>query len=586
MRFLPIFFALVALPTAHAENYCIALRGNGELMPAHWGSLARTVETYGVPRAIAGGSSASITSFLFESIQMNPVIANTNDLDRTVRTAYLIKSMQGFTEYLIRTPKWNALLSLIKTFATARNNDSSYPLLSLWLREPNAGLDPARLARLKEALNQVKASGIFAGPAVQNVFAALTRAEQFPQPENFIWLNTQIRLLRETVSLLGKFDAKNDPAVLLRPGFIDFRALAWQFGSMAHFYALRDSTPNMPNRLDAHLDRCAGRAIGKTWAEYASTNPDCDREFASLIDEYYATTVIRRPRLLDPVGGFFPTLITTAIAQGESAARLRNLKRAFESSLSPEQGARIGDSMELFPAQIRFGYWGTPHLLNNVLFTLRNPLFDWVQTDKTQRFETLGPASWEVALTLSPAEPGLSSFQELGDGSVSLGGWADLHPTLVLKAAGCENVVYITRRGGDSPFSQGIAKRIFQMDYIPWERLDPYNAASSIMNERGDPLDLRSDWSRMYNLANPMSSFAKSISEASSVVCTNWNAFDARTQWEDLIADSYQSPIFEQRPFGRVGLSNTSFIQAKDNTWNPANGSYRFAGCIPLPIRP
>jgi len=548
MRFLPIFFALVALPTAHAGNYCIALRGNGELMPAHWGSLARTVETYGVPRAIAGGSSASITSFLFESIQMNPVIANTNELDRSIRTAYLIKSMQGFSEYLIRTPKWNALLTLIKSFATSRHIDSSYPLLSMWLREQNSGLDPARLARLKDALIQVKASGIFAGPAVQNVFTALARAEQFPEPENFIWLNTQIRLLRETVSLLGKFDAKNDPAVLLRPGFIDFRALAWQFSNMAQFYALRDSSPAMPIRLDAHLDRCAGRAIGKNWVEFARTNPDCEREFATLIDEYYATTVVRRPRLLDPVGGFFPTLITTAIAQGESAVRLRNLKRAFEFALQPEQKARIGDSMDLIPAQIRFGYWGTPQLLTNIQFTLRNPIFDWIQTDKTQRFENLGQTSWEQALTLSPAEPGLSSFQELGDGAVSLGGWADLHPTLVLRAAGCENVVYITRRGGDSPFSQGIAKRIFRMDYIPWERLDPYNPVSSVMNNRGDPLDLRSDWSRMYNLANPMSSFAKSISEASSVVCTDWNSFDARTQWEELIADSYQSPIFEQRP--------------------------------------
>ncbi|RYZ63878.1 MAG: hypothetical protein EOP09_16905, partial [Proteobacteria bacterium] len=63
---LVLFFGSVS---AQAANYCIALRGNGELMPAHWGSLARTVETYGVPEMMAGGSSASVSTFIFESIQ-------------------------------------------------------------------------------------------------------------------------------------------------------------------------------------------------------------------------------------------------------------------------------------------------------------------------------------------------------------------------------------------------------------------------------------------------------------------------------------------------------------------------------------
>ena len=43
-----VVFAL-ATQSAVAADYCIALRGNGELMPAHWGALASTVEVYGTP---------------------------------------------------------------------------------------------------------------------------------------------------------------------------------------------------------------------------------------------------------------------------------------------------------------------------------------------------------------------------------------------------------------------------------------------------------------------------------------------------------------------------------------------------------
>ena len=43
-------------------GYCLAIRGNGELEPAHWGGMARTVEKLGLPQAMAGGSSGSSSS--------------------------------------------------------------------------------------------------------------------------------------------------------------------------------------------------------------------------------------------------------------------------------------------------------------------------------------------------------------------------------------------------------------------------------------------------------------------------------------------------------------------------------------------
>ena len=34
----------------NAEPYCLALRGNGEAQPAHWGALANLVEKMGLPQ--------------------------------------------------------------------------------------------------------------------------------------------------------------------------------------------------------------------------------------------------------------------------------------------------------------------------------------------------------------------------------------------------------------------------------------------------------------------------------------------------------------------------------------------------------
>ena len=55
-------------------NQCLALPGNGPLIAAHFGALARLTELHGVFNAGAGGGSASITLFLYESMLANPAV--------------------------------------------------------------------------------------------------------------------------------------------------------------------------------------------------------------------------------------------------------------------------------------------------------------------------------------------------------------------------------------------------------------------------------------------------------------------------------------------------------------------------------
>jgi hypothetical protein len=55
-----------------------------------------------------------------------------------------------------------------------------------------------------------------------------------------------------------------------------------------------------------------------------------------------------------------------------------------------------------------------------------------------------------------------------------------------------------------------------------------------------------SPWNRLYNLANPNSSFNLSIKTASAIYCTNWNKYNMfdPAQIDPALTDAWLSPIF------------------------------------------
>ena len=58
------------------QSYCLGIRGNGQLVTAHFASMSRIIEHYCLASGISGGSSGSISSFLLDSIQMNPAVSD------------------------------------------------------------------------------------------------------------------------------------------------------------------------------------------------------------------------------------------------------------------------------------------------------------------------------------------------------------------------------------------------------------------------------------------------------------------------------------------------------------------------------
>ncbi|NJM10385.1 MAG: hypothetical protein HC883_05910 [Bdellovibrionaceae bacterium] len=180
---------------------------------------------------------------------------------------------------------------------------------------------------------------------------------------------------------------------------------------------------------------------------------------------------------------------------------------------------------------------------------------------KSRRFLPLGMASWREVLGLSPAEPGLASMQPFMVGQteyISAGGWSDLHPIMVLKAAGCKRVVYVTRRGGESPFAQGVARRLLSQRGNQW-------LASPLL-------------SKLYDLRNPMSSLRQSLNMADAVLCTDWNRFDVKNGLKDLIKDSYRaSPYYIRNREAFTGVTLVPQLNPRDIQ---PDGNPTYEGCF------
>lgn len=559
-----------------SKGYCLAIRGNGEAMPAHWGGVAAALENFGEPMGVAGGSSASITAFLLESISLHPALGEAN---RAEKMAFLLKSFEGFTRHLASKPEWSSLLELLSTI----DNGTSKKNLSLTLqkifKEKNLEELLRDSQRVSRAIQEVKDSGVFYGPGTKRFVEAWIQYQKEPSAKNQQVLAFSVDQLKKAFEVLGKFDAKNDRDLFVRDGIVDFSALAGLFGKMADFYSLSGSNESINRRSRVWIESCAVNTRGQMWSEIIKKQPKCEKMFQDLIDEYLATTRGEEFRIKDRVGEYLPALITTSVVVGGSISNVEEAKRKYLESFGKD-----GEStLRISPEDIRFGYWGRDSDLQRVERMIPSSRFIASRIEKSKRYFSLGEVEWKEALRLSPAEPGLSSYQafeSVGGKLLSFGGWSDLHPIPVLKALGCGQVVYLTRRGGDTMFGQGVAKRLFDLDDIRWEDLDSSSKEAIRKNNNGIRENQNGKWSQMYNLANPRSSFSFSLSMADAVICSNWNDFDVKKEFVDLIKDSYRAPIFIRSEVLDSNLIMNPRITKSDNHFDGALGYPAYAGCI------
>lgn len=590
-----------------AEGYCLAVRGNGELAPAHWGAMARVVEQLGLPAAAAGGSSASVSLFLLESIAMNPAVKAAATADAKADVAsFLLKSLQGQLEEIADRQEWKQMRELM-VFLRQPDGGSSGDLLT-WLKEM-ALTRPEQLAAFiaknKTAIEGSLAAAAYTGvinlatlqplqQAMQEASTAPDEATRLAAMKRAQFLSYQIY---QAAALLGKFNAEGDANLFFRPGVVDFAGLAAKLGRIGSFYAGRELGAVRTAQLKKVLSTCMPLARGKTWGELSQLHPSCSTDFKTLLAGYHSAGLpkLADSRELDRVGAYLPTFPTTSVLRGSAYAAAKAALALYPQALDTEFGKNFAVNGD----EVRFGYWGPQQALDRIAQNLKTPFrdragrqWDFSGDAKSRRFVALGEASWAEALRLSPAEPGLAPLQLFtaasGENMASAGGWSDLHPGAVLKAAGCTNTVYVTRRGGESLFGQSVAKRLIGFSDVPWGRLatDPTRrAASRLRNNQGDAADQKSTWSQLYNLANPASSFNTALKSFDAVVCTDWDRFDVTDSGalEQMIGEAYRAPWAlpnAAAPLARAVAAKVKTVATSDNAVDPALGYRPYAGCL------
>ncbi len=499
-------------------SYCLAIRGNGELEPAHWGGVSRVVEKLGLPSAMAGGSSGSISMFLINAVAQNPFLQNdsVDQQEKNRRASLLIKSFLGFFTELKNTKFSQDFFKLYGEYSQAKAQGATQEMLLLLAKK--------NYAKISEVLNQAVELGLFDHSSLYPLYGAIARHDQ--KSTDFY-----LKQLSDTITLFGKFDANSDANLFFRPGVINFKNAAESFGRWGAFYAAANAKEEVMNHWTEFFKQCTPDSENRSWAQIVTTKPVCQTLFHQVFTAHFDNEPAARfdEREIGTPIAVYPS---TAVLVGNAAGEVLNAFKAYGESLDPQFGFKFKLTN---PEEVRFGYWGAPAQLAIIDRALDKT------NEKNRRFFALGKTTWKEVLSLSPAEPGLSPllpFEVKKQTLISAGGWADLHPVDVLKASGCDSVVYLTRQGGESLFAQGVANRLMNLQH-------DFSTTTADTNAKGDSsADPSSIWSKLFNLANPESSFNSALKKSAAVMCTNWNAFDVKKDLVALIDDAYQSSFY------------------------------------------
>jgi len=401
---------------------CVGIRGNGNRIWAHFPSLARIVETFGPIFGVAGGSSATATSLLLESIESNPLVTSCSG--RCCR----LKSVQGL-------PLDNVVVG---------------PSLQVVIEEAEAQNIPARL---QSGEQQAVADFISILESTQGNVATLVNRDVIellltsPDPlfhADDIIANSQ-----------GDFSV-SDPLVFVRPYLLDISGAAALLDLVASFYA--GFEPLDTERMERLLEDCAKPSLGVQWNSTIMDYPTrskstCGNELASLFDDFVES---RRgsdsfpSRLDDDLGGTLRTMITTSVLQGNGVDIWKQAVDDYENIQFPVRFPIDFDS------DVRFGYFGDKRSLRRASKRLQRRFSD----AKSSRFISLGPTTWREVMIRSPAEPTLSRGVPIGEDFISLGGWTDPVPSQILDAIGCNRIVLVNRPDGTGTFPVEIATQL------------------------------------------------------------------------------------------------------------------------------
>ncbi|MEM9057677.1 MAG: hypothetical protein AAGD86_09380, partial [Pseudomonadota bacterium] len=225
---------------------CVGIRGNGPRLWAHFSSLARIVEEFGLIGGAAGGSSGSISVFVTESIHANPLLTDCDGrvcsrAEAEARMALWFKAVQGLESSALIGDVF-AVAQLVELIQTGNIED----LLN--------GGDPfAGVAALVDILQD---------PDLQQILNPEILDLLLTSPDPVFHAND---IVQGTLAALS-FEV-TDPTPLVRPGPINFDAFAEIVGRLGNFFAgYQDYDAATAQRF---LEACAVPGRGLDWPAVA-----------------------------------------------------------------------------------------------------------------------------------------------------------------------------------------------------------------------------------------------------------------------------------------------------------------------------
>jgi hypothetical protein len=463
---------------------------------AHFTALARAVEKFGPVSGVAGGSSATIVAFLFESIQSNPLVLDCgisgccNGMEQRARISFLLKSVQAVPS--------ESIISPTVALETILQQIEEQEILPRLLLNDNTAQDAA----------------------LQDLLDILTREEtkSLVNPDLIDLLQNSPDPVFHAIDILEasrrNFIVGGDPLVFIRPYILSFPGLAELVDNVASFYS--GFAPVDHNAMETMFKECAASSIGKDWNTIKSvvtpSGQTCGDLFSSLLQAFLVRRDSSHPtRLEDPLGSSVKTLITSAVLRGKALNIWEKATEDYFDAIVPVEFNVDFDD-------VSFGYFGDEKSLNRVKRRLPTLFFDL----KSAKFFSLGQATWRYVLERSPPEPTLSRGVPINDEMVSVAGWFDPTPAQVLTAMGCDHVVLLNAPDRASGFIKDIPLAL--------------GASPEMVNN-------------LYSLEDKESSFVTALRETDASYCTDWNDPSISLFDVNAIADTGNvSPLLSNDP--------------------------------------
>jgi len=407
--------------------YCLAIRGNGEAQPAHWGALARLVEERGLPIKQSGGSSGALSSFLLENLAKNPWISQQEDFNiKKSRAAFLIKTFHGIFNWVAKHPKVAQTLELGQWIQNKKETLKEMDMGALSVLARSATLDKIDEQKnsLLQILTTLKTIGVGQTEPYQKVFISLEKYLSQPTASFPVLTSSELKAIQfyskdflDAVEALGSFNAK-DPNLFFRQGLIYFKDFGVSIGKIATFLSGNhwdENTQNAFNRFTAH---CLSGHQEKSWVELVNQKSICQSDLDRVLNAYFKQDIDwsnekpidgnanTQPNVVfHQIGLKIPSFPSTSVLTDLAASQTAEALKAYHENLD-RSVALLFKLQE--PGHIRFGYWGN----QNELLPVSDKL---LQSDdaKSKRFLNLGAGTWIEALSTSPAEPGLAPLQPI-----------------------------------------------------------------------------------------------------------------------------------------------------------------------------